>query len=109
MMVGRGFKRLARASAAPLIFCAITAYFSWNAVHGAHGLVAYAQREVQLKQAEADLAAAKAERDTWEIRVSGLRSNHLDLDTLDERARTMLNLARPSDIIVQYSAKNRLF
>lgn len=109
MMVGRGLKRLARASAAPLLFCAITAYFGWNAMQGAHGLVAYAHRKVQLQQAEADLAAATADRDKWAIRVSGLRSSHLDLDTLDERARAMLNLARPNDIVVQYGPKDRLF
>lgn len=109
MMLGRVLNCLARATLAPLIFCAITAYFSWNAIHGAHGLVAYAQREVQLKQAEADLAAAKTERDKWEVQVSGLRSNHLDLDTLDERARTVLNLAQPNEIVVPYSSKNRLF
>ena len=109
MMLGRGLKRAARASAAPLAFCAITAYFAWNATQGAHGLVTYAQRQEQLKQAESDLAAAQAERNHWEVRVSSLRDNNLNLDTLDERARAMLNLAEPNEIIVQYKTKDRLF
>lgn len=109
MNLGRGLKRAARAAAAPLAFSAITAYFAWNAMQGAHGLVAYAQRQQQLKQAESDLAAAQAERQHWDVRVSSLRDNNLNLDTLDERARAMLNLAQPNEIIVQYKPKNRLF
>ena len=109
MMVGRGLKRLARASGWPLVFCALTGYFCWNATQGAHGLVADAQRKAQLQQAESDLAAAQAERNHWEIRVSGLRDNNLNLDTLDERARAMLNLAHPNEIIVQLPQNGRLF
>lgn len=106
---GRRLKRLARASIAPVIFFAITGYFGWNATRGAHGLVAFAQRQVMLREALADQTAAQKEHDHWEIRVSGLRANHLDPDTLDERARAMLNLAKPNDVIVQYSPKDKLF
>ena len=109
MMLGRGLKRFVRASVAPAIFCSITGYFAWNATQGAHGLVTYAQRKVQLQQTQTDLAAAQAERDEWETRVSGLRASHLDRDTLDERARAMLNLAEPNEIVVQFTGKDRLF
>jgi cell division protein FtsB len=94
---------------APAIFLAITGYFGWNATQGDRGLVAYAQRQELLRQVVADQGAAKAERDGWETRVSGLRTRHLDPDTLDERARAMLNLAEPSDVIVKLSAQNKLF
>jgi cell division protein FtsB len=109
MAFGRELKRRAKAAIAPLIFLAITGYFGWSATQGNHGLVAYAQRQDQLRQADAEHDAALAERDTWERRVAGLRANHLDPDTLDERARAMLNLANPNDIIVPYTAKDRLF
>lgn len=105
----RELKRRAKAAIAPLVFLAITAYFAWSATQGAHGLVAYAQRETLLHQAQADNDAAQAERDSWERRVVGLRASHLDLDTLDERARAMLNLANPNDVIVPYAPKDRLF
>jgi cell division protein FtsB len=94
---------------APAIFLAITGYFGWNATQGDRGLVAYAQRQDLLRQVVADQGAAKAERDSWETRVSGLRARHLDPDTLDERARAMLNLAEPSDVIVKLSAQDKLF
>ena len=94
---------------APTIFLAITAYFGWNATQGDRGLVAYAQRQDLLRQVVADQNAAKAERDAWETRVSGLRARHLDPDTLDERARAMLNLADPNDVIVKLGPQEKLF
>ena len=62
-----------------------------------------------LQQAQAELAAAQTERDAWQRRVHALESDHLDRDMLDERARALLNLANPNDIIVQYAPKDRLF
>ncbi len=109
MSLGRELKRRARAAAMPVVFLAITGYFCWSATQGPRGLVAYAQREELLRQVQADQAAAVAERDMWERRVAGLRANRLDGDTLDERARGMLNLAQPNEVIVQYTAKDKLF
>lgn len=109
MAFGREMKRRAKAAAAPLIFLSVVAYFGWNVVQGNHGLRAYAQREAFLAQAQAELAKTRAERDAWELRVTGLRSRHLDADALDERARAMLNLADPTDVIVQYNPSDKLF
>jgi len=109
MSFGRELKRRTRPMIAPTIFLAITGYFGWNATQGAHGLVARAQRQDLLKQVLADKDAAKTERDRWETRVSGLRASHLDPDTLDERARAMLNLADPSEVIVKLSPQDKLF
>jgi cell division protein FtsB len=105
----RDLKRRAKAAIAPLVFLAITGYFAWSATQGAHGLVAYAERQKLLQEAQADHDAAQTERDAWEQRVQGLRADHLDLDTLDERARAMLNLANPNDVIVPYGPNERLF
>ena len=109
MSFGREVKRRARIMIAPSIFLAITAYFGWNATQGDRGLVAYAKRQQLLAQVQADQAAAKAERDAWEVRVAGLRASHLNPDTLDERARSMLNLAQPNEVIVKLSPQDRLF
>jgi cell division protein FtsB len=109
MSLGREFKQRARLMLAPSVFLAITAYFAWNATQGDRGLKAYAQRKDLLHQVLVDEAAAKAERDNWETRVSGLRARHLDPDTLDERARAMLNLAQPTDVIVKFGQQDKLF
>jgi len=109
MSLGREVKRRARMILGPSVFLAITGYFGWNATQGDHGLKAYAQRRNLLRQVVADEAAAKAERDAWETRVSGLRARHLDPDTLDERARAMLNLADPSEVIIKLGPQDKLF
>jgi len=109
MAFGRALKRRAKAAIAPLLFLALVGYFAWNATHGAHGLIAYAQRQQLLKQAQDDLAQVQAEKTEWERRVEALQSDHLDADMLDERARAMLNLSDPGDIIVPYGDKDRLW
>jgi len=109
MAFGREMKRRLKASVAPLIFLSLVGYFGWNAVQGDHGLVAYAERQQLYAQAQAEQAKAEAEREAWERRVAGLRSRHIDADTLDEQARAMLNLADPGDIIVSYGPQDRLF
>jgi cell division protein FtsB len=102
-------KRRLKAVVAPLIFLSLVGYFSWNAVQGDRGLVAYAQRNELLAQARQSQIKAQSEVEAWERRVSGLRSRQIDADALDERARAMLNLADPSEIIVPYAPADRLF
>ena len=109
MSFARSVKRKAKGLIAPAVFLALTGYFGWNVTQGDRGLKSYAQRQDLLRQAQAELARAEKERDGWERRVAGLRNQHIDRDTLDERARAMLNMADPSDIIVQYGPKERLF
>ena len=109
MSFAREIKRRLKAIVAPMIFLSLVGYFGWNAMQGDRGLVAYVERERLLAQAQADQARAQAEVEAWERRVSGLRSRHIDSDALDERARAMLNLADPADIIVPYTPANRLF
>jgi len=109
MQFGREIKRRLKAAIAPLIFLSLVGYFGWNVVQGNHGLVAYAQRQQILAQAQADQAQTQADKDAWDRRVSALRSRHLDADMLDERSRAMLNLANPNDIIVSYGPKDHVF
>ena len=109
MPIMRTIKRGAVAMIAPSVFLAVAGYFAWNASRGDHGLQNYAMRQNQLHLAQKEQAAAEAERDMWETRVAGLRANHIDPDTLDERARAMLNLAEPDDIVVPYGPGKNLF
>jgi cell division protein FtsB len=105
----RAIKRQLRSAIAPAIFLALVGYFGWSATQGDRGLSSYAQRQTLLATANAELAKAVAERDAWERRVAGLRNSHLDRDTLDERARAMLNLSDPNDVVVPYAPKDKLF
>ncbi len=109
MSFGSEFKGRGRIMIAPAIFLVITGYFAWNAIQGDRGLVAYVQRQELLRKVVAEQTFAKAERGGWETRVSGLRARHLNPDTLDERARSNLNLADPTDVIVKLNSHDKLF
>jgi len=107
--VSREIKRRLKSAAMPAFLLALTGIFAWQATQGDHGLIMREQRKAQLAQAESNLAAAKAERDIWERKVAGLTASHLDKDALDQRARELLNLADPTEIVVQYGPKDKLF
>ena len=73
-------------------------YFGVNAFTGAHGLRAQADLDKQLVAMQQELGQLKAQRAVWEKRVSLLRSDRIDPDILDERARALLGYADPRDI-----------
>jgi cell division protein FtsB len=102
MSFARALRRRVRAAIPPLIFLSLVGYFGWNATQGDLGLQAYAKRQSDLAAAQASLVRATAEQEVWERRIASLRPNHLDPDALDERARAMLNLAHPNDVVVLY-------
>jgi len=105
----RELRRQVKAAAMPAFLLTLTGIFAWQATQGDHGLIMREQRKAQLAQAEANLAAAKVERDIWDRKVAGLTPSHLDKDALDQRARELLNLADPNEIVVQYGQKDKLF
>jgi cell division protein FtsB len=76
-------------------------YFGVNAYVGAHGLRAKQDIVQQIGELSAELARVQAERAKWEHRVSLLRSNGLDADLLDERARAMLDYMHPRDLTMR--------
>lgn len=108
MQLGRMMRRKARAAVAPALFLLLIAYFVWNALQGAHGLRAYAERQKDRVAAQAELDRARTELATWQRRVDGLRTR-IDGDALDERARAMLNMSDPQDVIVPYGKGQNLF
>lgn len=109
MSFAREVKRRARAALPPFIFLTLTGYFGWSATQGDRGLEAMVHRQDQLRLARADLTRAMAEQEMWDRRVASLRVGHLDQDALDERARAMLNLADPSEVVVMYEPGKKLF
>jgi cell division protein FtsB len=109
MSIGRALKRRCRAAIAPTVFLALVGYFLWNATQGDRGLDAYARRQDDYRAAQADLTRAENDLAAWERRVAALRTSRLDVDALDERARAMLNLSDPAEVIVPYGAGKKLF
>jgi cell division protein FtsB len=108
MTFGRLVRRKLRAMVPPVVFLLLVAYFISNALQGDRGMQASARRQQELRAALADQTSAQAEVAIWERRVAALQSR-LDSDALDERARAMLNLSDPADVIVQYDKGQKLF
>ena len=76
----------------------IIGYFGVNAYTGNRGLRAQQALDQQIGQLTGELAALKAERATWERRVALLKSDSLDPDMLDERARALLDYVDPREL-----------
>jgi len=106
MGLGRMLRRWMKAALPPALFLSLVAYFLWNATQGERGLQAYALRQEQLKQVQAELDRTLTEQKGWDRRVTALRPQRLDPDMLDERARAMLNVADPADIVVPLKSAN---
>ncbi len=75
-------------------------YFGVNAFTGRHGLRAQQDLDQQLASMQRELGELKAEHTLWERRVALLRSDAIDPDMLDERARALIGVADPRDLIL---------
>jgi len=75
-------------------------YFGYHAVHGERGLIRAAQIAAEIERAKIAAADAALERERWQQRVKLLRSDSLDADLLDERARFVLGLTAPDEIVL---------
>ena len=78
---------------------AMVGYFGVNAYTGKYGLNARQELDQEIIALTSELARLKLERAQGEQRVSLLRSDRVDTDLLDERARYQLDYANPHDLV----------
>jgi cell division protein FtsB len=100
MGVIRELRRQSRQIVVSLLGVSVIGYFAFHAVEGDRGLRAYFALNHRIGLAQEERDAARAERLAIERRVAALRTNSLDLDMLDERAREVLNLVHEDDFVV---------
>lgn len=103
MEIWRELKRRARDVIGPVLGFCVVGYFVYHSIEGDRGLLAYARLTERLSEARAQLEEIQAERKALDQRVSLLRTDNLDPDMLDERARAILNYSRPDEIIIRDS------
>jgi cell division protein FtsB len=84
---------------------ALVGYFGVNAYTGKYGLNARQELDQEIVALTSELARLKRERADSEQRVSLLRSDRVDPDILDERARFQLDYANPHDLVRMNSPK----
>src|SRR5215469_5720025 len=75
-------------------------YFGANAYTGKNGINARQGLDQQITELASELERAKTERARWERRVALLKSDQIDPDMLDERARQFLNYVDPHDVTI---------
>jgi cell division protein FtsB len=75
-------------------------YFAINAYTGSRGLRARQDLDQRIAALTRQIDDVKAERAQWERRVALLKSDHIDPDMLDERARALLDYADPRDLVL---------
>ena len=78
---------------------AMIGYFGINAYTGRYGLNAQLELDQEIISLTSELARLKQERAEGEKRVSLLRSDRVDPDMLDERARYQLDYVNPHDLV----------
>lgn len=81
------------------IAAALIAYFGINAYTGRYGLNARQELDQEIVLLTSELARLKSERVAAEKRVALLRSDRVDPDMLDERARYQLDYVHPRDLV----------
>src|ERR1700726_4528771 len=81
------------------VAAALIGYFGVNAYTGKYGLNARQELDQEIFPLPSELARLKQERADGEQRVSLLRSDRVDPDMLDERARFQLDYANPHDLV----------
>jgi len=84
----------------PLLAVGVGGYFAYHLQTGDHGLQARADLEKRKAVLAGELAGLKEVRKRLERDVALLRPESLDPDMLDERARAILNLAHPDDLVM---------
>ncbi|MGO4386158.1 septum formation initiator family protein [Microvirga sp. 2YAF29] len=82
------------------ISAAVVGYFVHHAHSGARGIEAQQKYEAQVAELTQELDALKTERTDWERRISLLRSDQIDRDLLEERARVMLGRVHRNDLVI---------
>jgi cell division protein FtsB len=89
-----------------LVLLTLIGYVAAEAVRGAHGLVANRQIQARVDAMTKELAQLKAEHRRLERDAALLKDKaSADPSLLDEQARSLLDLARPTDIVIVNSVK----
>lgn len=98
--LGRAAVSVFRQVIGPVIGAAVVGYFAYYAVQGDRGLMALRHLQGEIAEAERILQQTRGDRERMERRAQLLRADNLDPDMLEERARGLLNLSHPNDVII---------
>ena len=90
----------ARHIVGPVLCLVLVGYFAYHLVNGERGFIALLQLDQQIQEAKANATILAKERTEVESRVSLMRPDQLDPDMLEERARLMLSVGHPDEVMI---------
>ena len=89
----------------PVIFVAVAfalgLYFTFAAVQGDYGLFRRAEINAEARDLQAQLEAVTADVVRMENMTRRLSDEYLDIDLLDEQARSILGVIRADEIVIR--------
>lgn len=91
---------LPKRAVGPLLCVLILFYLGFHAVSGERGLFAFFRETRRLEQLSAELTQVRSQREQMEKKIKLMSNASLDLDMLDERARTVLGLAGKDEVVL---------
>ena len=80
---------------------ALSLYFTFAAVQGDFGLFRRAEILAESQDLRVQLSTVRADVARMENLTKRLSDDYLDLDLLDERARTVLGMIRANEIVIR--------
>ncbi len=104
MVTRMRFRRFVLPLALYAVTAAVVSYFSYHAYHGNRGLHAKREYKERIAQLKDEMEQVTSEKTALERRVSLMRSEHVERDLLEERARVILNNAHKNDVIVLFGS-----
>ncbi|MDP6804373.1 MAG: septum formation initiator family protein [Rhodospirillales bacterium] len=90
----------ARYVVGPFLGICAAAYFTYHAIQGDRGLMAWARLSHDVETLRSEREGLARHRAALEHRVKLLHPESLDPDMLDERARVMLNFGYPNELVI---------
>lgn len=82
------------------LMTAVLLYFCYHTLAGNGGLARWAELQAQEMELRKDLAALETERDALLLNLTRLRDTTLDLDYVEELARTKLSYSRADELMI---------
>jgi cell division protein FtsB len=84
---------------------AFQVYLGFNVVSGQYGIESQKRMHAEIQELQAQSAALQASIDAYRHRVTLFDPQRLDPDIVTERARALLWMAHPADVVVMVDAE----
>lgn len=75
-------------------------YLAFHALSGSQGVMRWVDYEADISKHQVKLERLQEERARLEHTAQSLRTDHLDLDLLDEKARELVFVSRPNEVTI---------